>query len=105
MRDVTDSAQCEECQTIREELGAALAEMSPESAEQFWSDRSAFMKLIGGTEEDLEHIEDSSREYRFRVQFPVSLEAIEGRNPKIQSALRKMLVHRFRTGHGLSLYR
>lgn len=104
---MANAAQCAECQAILDEFRSALAEISPESGQQFWARRDDFMKMIGGTDEDAERIEKLGEKYRFRPWIPGSPDEWErnrplmnlGRNPAIQNVFRKLLTHAFRTGH------
>ena len=102
---MTTAPQCDECRALLEEFRDALREMSPEVTERFWSAREAFLKLIGGTEEDLEHLEESADKYQFRQPSAGSLPARDGYGSKIQSALGKMFAHCFRSGHRFPFYR
>jgi hypothetical protein len=98
---MANATQCAECQSIVDEFRGALAELSPERMDQFWSYRDAFAEMIGGTEEDAERVEEIAEEYRFRPRLPGSPETRDRDRyyAKIHTALRQMLVHGFRTGH------
>lgn len=91
--------QCDECEAILDELRNAVAEMSPDLRNRYQADREAFMKMIGGTEEDAERAEEAVGKFQFPFSRPGSHHLPEGRYPNIQNAIRKMVVHRFRTGH------
>jgi hypothetical protein len=96
---MTNATQCAECEAILEEFRGALAEMSPQRLDELWSYRDAFMKMVGGTEEDAERLDEIAD--RFRPRFPGSPETLDrdGYYSKIHTALQKMLVHSFRSGH------
>jgi len=102
---MNDPVQCQECEAILDEFRHVVSEMSPELRNQYQADREAFMKMIGGTAEDVERIEQAGERFRFPFQPRVPYERSgshrlpEGRYPEIQNVVRKMVVHRFRTGH------
>ena len=90
---------CDECAAIVDELRDAFGEMSPELLDRYRDDRDAFMNLIGGTDEDFGRAEELIGKSKFPIQGSGLFDALGGRYPRIQSAFRKMIVHRFRTGH------
>jgi hypothetical protein len=96
---MTNATPCEECQAIAEELRNAFAEMPPRLKDEYRADGEAFRRMIGGTEEDVERAEGMAGEFR---QSGWS-DRPEGRYPRIQKAFRRMVMHRFRTGHGVPL--
>jgi hypothetical protein len=96
---MADAPQCDECQAILDEFREALSEMPLQVKDQLWSDREAFLKIIGGTEEDVERLEEADGKFRFPFQRSGRHVLPEGRYPKIQHIFEKMTLHRFRTGH------
>lgn len=96
---MANAVQCPECQAILEEFRSACAEMPLEINSQFWSDRNVFTKLIGGTEEDVERLEELGEGFRFPPRLPGSNDERERYYSRLQNALGRMVVHRFRTGH------
>jgi len=91
--------RCDECEAILEELRNALAEMPPQIRKRYESDRDAFLMMVGGSEEDVARLEESGDKYLFRRTLPDAVEKQGSDYYKIQSAYRKMIVHRFQTGH------
>jgi len=91
------TTQCNECDAILREFRDARAEMPPVLRDRYWAERNAFLKIIGGTEEDVERAENVAGNFPFPAQSGLHLP--EGRYPKIQTIFCRALVHRFRSGH------
>ena len=93
--------QCSECEAILTEFRRALDEMPPALRDQYWADRDAFMSMIGGTEEEVQHLEQSGGKFQFPFYGSGAHRLSEGRYPRVHMAFRKMFEHRFRSGHGI----
>jgi len=91
--------QCIECEAILEELRDAFGKTSPKLLDQYRAERDAFLKMIGGTEEDFERAEEVLGKPQFPIHSNGLFDALGGRYPKIQTAFCRMIVHRLRTGH------
>jgi hypothetical protein len=96
---MTNAFQCDECAAIADEFRDAIGEMPPNLLDRYRAERDAFRKMIGGTDEDFERAEEILGKPKFPINGSGLFDALGGRYPKIQNALRKMIVHRFRTGH------
>jgi len=96
---MTNAFQCDECVAIADEFRDAIGEMPPNLLDRYRAERDAFRKLIGGTDEDFERAEEILGKPKFPINGSGLFDALGGRYSKIHNALRKMIVHRFRTGH------
>ncbi len=96
---MTNANPCEECQAIARELGDRFAEMPRKLRDQYRAACEAFWRMIGGTEEDAERAEGMVGEFRQSAWS----DPLEGRHSGIQKAFRRMVMHRFRTGHWVRL--
>jgi hypothetical protein len=84
---MNDSVSCDECQAIRRELAEAYTEewaSSDQATRDAWD---AIYKLIGGTEDDAERVEELLPKATFRDRARMTL------------ALRRAFVHKARAGH------
>jgi hypothetical protein len=85
-----NGVSCKECEAIRHELAEAYAEAwasSDQHTRDYWT---AFFKLIGGTEDDAEQVEELLPKAQLRE------------HPDVSRALRKLFIHRAQTGHLIS---
>jgi hypothetical protein len=115
---------CFECQAIADEFRSACAEIeaSPSLSEESRAAYEALLVLvagteprlsaqsraahdavrgmIGGTEEDAERAEEFLVPYQFRTQGPELFRTdVQCRHPKLFDVIRRMALHRGRTGH------
>lgn len=82
-------APCEECVKIADELNDALAELWLTSDQSFRDAWRASIKLMGGTEEDMQRAEEL---------FP---KARNEPNAEVVIAVRRKLMHLALTGHNV----
>lgn len=94
-----NSTSCDQCEAILREYRDAVAEMPPDVQDQYRADRESFIGMIGGTEEDVERAEQVADSFRSPVAQPGPYLLPEVRYPKIQNVFRRMMEHRFRSGH------
>jgi len=115
---------CFECQALAEEFRSTCAEIEaspslsgesraayeallalaggrePRLSEQSGAAQDAVRRMIGGTEEDAERAEDLLNSFQ---QRPLGPEWFRGGaqcgHPKLLEVIRRMAVHRMRTGH------
>jgi hypothetical protein len=93
---MTALPKCQECESIIEELRAAMARIqaSPKLRDKLRADWDAFFKAMTEPEEDFA---EGFCKFRFYAQQPQ--ESAKDRHPGIGNAIRKLSAHRCRTGH------
>lgn len=96
-------APCEECVAIARELDEALAELWLSSDQSFRDAWSASIKLMGGTEEDMQRAEELFPKARNGQQAVASKlhEYFFERNGRVVAAVNRKLTHLALTGHNV----
>jgi hypothetical protein len=94
---------CEECVNIAHELDEAFAELWLSADQNFRDAWRASIKLMGGTEEDMQRAEELFPKARNSQQAVASKlhEHFFERNGRVVAAVRRKLMHLALTGHNV----
>jgi hypothetical protein len=98
---MSNRPECEECRAILDEFLNALDEIrvSQKLGDEMRARGEAFLRMLGGDENDAQLAEEILGKFRPRPFGPLQPDESSVLHPKLHDAARRMSEHRLRTGH------
>jgi hypothetical protein len=98
---MSNRPECDECRAILDEFRSALDEIrvSQKLGEEMRARGEAFLRMLGGDENDAEIAEEIIGKFRPRLFGPPQPDESRPLYPKLHNAALRMSEHRLRTGH------